>query len=153
MSAEQLEELALLLPCVGRFVIRGACRALWTRASLEAARAFLSAVSMGVVGKTPKAGGRGECRRRDSSSAGTVDCTSARSESQRERSRLATAGTAWLATTARAFNPDERILSKLVCAEGWRASRNPETVESHQSSQNIVSPMPAKADSRLVSTE
>ena len=35
-------------------------------------------------------------RRRDSSSAGTVDRTSARSESRRERSRLARAGTAWL---------------------------------------------------------
>ena len=42
--------------------------------------------------------GRGECRRRDRSSAGTVDRTSARSESRRERSRLARAGTAWLPT-------------------------------------------------------
>ena len=75
------------------------------------------------------------------------------SESRRERSRLARAGTAWLPTTARAFGPDERILSKLACAEGWRASWNPETVESHQSSQDIVSLVPARADSRPVSTE
>ena len=94
------------------------------------------------MGKIATAGGRGECRRRKSSSAGTVDRTSARSESRRERSRLARAGTAWLPTKARAFNPDERIISKLACAEGWRASRNPEMVESHQPSQDIVSPMP-----------
>ena len=95
------------------------------------------------------------CCRRDSSSAGTVDRTSARSESRQERSRLARAGsgTAWLPTKARAFDPDERILSKLACAEGWRASRNSKTVESHQSSQDIVSPMSARADSRPVSTE
>ena len=123
MYAERLEELALLLPCAGRFGIRGGCRALWTRASLEAAQALLS-VSRSVVGMIATAGGRGECRRRDSSSAGTVDRTSARSESRRERSRLARAGTAWLPTMTRAFDPDERILSKLVCAEGWRASRN-----------------------------
>ena len=42
---------------------------------------------------------------------------------------------------------------KPLHATGWRASRNPETVESHQSSQDIVSPMPARADSRPVSTE
>ena len=120
---------------------------LWTMASLEAARALLSAVSRSVVGKIAAAGGRGECRRRDSSSAGTVDRTSARSESRRERSRLARTGTAWLPTKARAFDPDERILSKLACAEGWRASRNPETVESHQSSQDIILPMPARAPS------
>ena len=151
MSAEQLAELALLLPCAGRFGIQGGCRALWTRASLEAMRALLSAVSRSVEGKIATAGGRGECHRRDSSSAGTVDRTSAKSESRQERSRLARAGTAWLPTKARAFDPDERIFSKLVCAEGWRASRNPKTVESHQSSQDIVSPMPAR--SRPVSTE
>ena len=153
VSAERLEELALLLPCVGRFGIRGGCRALWTRASLEAARSLLNAVSRGVVGKTAEVGGRGECCRRDRPFARTVERTSARSESRRERSRLARAGTAWLPTKARAFDPDEMILSKLVCAEGWTASRNPEMVESHQSSQDIVSPMPAKADSRPVSTE
>ena len=153
MSAKQLAELALLLPCAGRFGIRGGCRTLWTRASLEAARAFLSAVSRSVVRKIAAAGGRGECRSRDSSSTSTVDRTYARSESQRERSRLARAGTALLPTKPRAFDRDERILSKLACAEGWRASRNPKTVESHQSSQDIVSPMPARADSRLVSTE
>ena len=128
------------------------CRALWTRASLEAARALLSTVSKSVEGKIAAAGGRGECRRRDSSSAGTVDRTSARSESRRERCRLASAGTAWLPTKARAFDPDERILSKLACAERRRASRNPETADIHQSSQDIVSPMPARADSRPVST-
>ena len=79
--------------------------------------------------------------------------TSARSESRQERSRLPRAGTAWLPTKARAFDPDERILLKLACAKGWRASRNPETVESHQSSQDIVSLMPARDDSRPVSTE
>ena len=41
----------------------------------------------------------------------------------RERNRLARAGTAWLPTKARAFDPDERILSKLACAEGWRQWR------------------------------
>ena len=118
MSAERLAEEALLLPCGGHFGIRGRCRALWTRASLEAARALLSAVSRSVGGKIAAAGARGECRRRDSSSAGTVDRTSARSESRRERSRLAKAGTVWLPTKARAFDPDERILSKLACADG-----------------------------------
>ena len=122
MPAKRLAELALLLPCAGRFGIRGGCRALWMRASLEAARALLSAVSRSVAGKIAAAGGRGECRRRDSSSAGTVDRTSVRSESRQERSRLARAGTAWLPTKARAFDPDERILSKLACAEGWRAT-------------------------------
>ena len=112
-----------MLPCAGRFGIRGGCRALWTRASLEAARALLSAVSRSVEGKIAAAGGRGECRRRDSSSAGTVDRTSAGSESRQERNRLARAGTAWLPTKARAFDPDERILSKLACAEGWRQWR------------------------------
>ena len=101
----------------------GECRVLWTRASLEAARALLSAVSKSVEGKITAAGGRGECRRRDSSSVGTVARTSVRSESRRERSRFASAGTAWLPTKARAFDPNERILSKLACAEGWRASR------------------------------
>ena len=96
------------------------------------------------MGKIAAAGGRGKCRRRDSSSAGTVDRTSARSESRRGRSRLARTGIAWLPTKARAFDPDERILSKLACAEGWRASLNPGTVESHQSSQDIVSPMPGR---------
>ena len=81
----------------------------------------MSAVSRSVAGKIAEAGGRRECRRRDSSSVGIVDRTSARSESWRERSRLASAGTAWLPTKARAFDPDERILSKLACAEGWRA--------------------------------
>ena len=104
MSAERLAEEALLLPCAGRFGIRSGCRALWTRASLEAARALLSAVSRSVGGKIAIAGGRRECRRRDSSSAGTVDRTSARSESRQERSRLAKAGTAWLPTKARAFD-------------------------------------------------
>ena len=108
----------LPLPCAGRFGMRGGCRALWTRASLDAARALLSAVSRSVDGKITAAGGRGECRRRDSSSVGTVYLTSARSESRRDRSRLASAGTAWLATKASAFDPDERILSKLACAEG-----------------------------------
>ena len=98
MSAERLAEVALLLPCAGCFGIRGGCRALWTRASLEAARTLLSDVSRSVEGKIATAGGRGECRRRDSSSAGTVDRTSARSESWRERRRLARAGTAWLPT-------------------------------------------------------
>ena len=119
---------------------------------MEAARALLSAVSKSVEGKIAAAGGRGECRRRDSSSVGTVDRTSVRSESRRERSRLASARTAWLPTKARAFDPDEKILSKLACAEGWRASRNPETVDSYQSSLDIVSLMPARADSRPVST-
>ena len=114
---------------------------MWTRASLEAARTLLSAVSKSVEGKITAAGSRGECGRRDNSSVGTVDRTSARSESRRERSRLASAGTAWLPTKVRAFDPDERILSKLACTEGWRASRNPETVDSHQSSQDIVSPI------------
>ena len=63
MFTEQLAELALLLPCAGRFGIWGGCRALWTRASLEAARALLSAVSRSVEGKIAAAGGRGECRR------------------------------------------------------------------------------------------
>ena len=97
---------------------RGVCKALWTRASLDAARALLSTVSKSVEGKIATAGGRGECRKRESSSVGTVDLTSARSESRRERSRLASAGTAWLPMKARAFDPDERILSKLACAEG-----------------------------------
>ena len=148
----RLAELGLLLPCAGSFGMRGGCRALWKRASLEAVRALLSAVSKSVEGKIAAAGGRGECRRRDSSSVGTVARTSVRSESRWERSRLANAGTAWLPTKARAFDPDERILSKLACAEGWRASRNPETVDSHQSSQDMVSLMPARADSRPVST-
>ena len=119
---------------------------------MEAARALLSAVSKSVEGKVAAAGGRGECRRRESSSVGTVDHTSTKSDSRRERSMLASAGTAWLPTKARAFDPDERILLKLACAEGWRALQNPETVDSHQSSQDIVSPMPARADSRPVST-
>ena len=130
----------------------GGCSALWTRASLEAARALLSAVSKSVDGKIAVAGGRGVCRRRDGSSVGTVARTSVRSESQRERTKLASAGTAWLPTKARAFDPDKRILSKLACAEGWRASRNPETVDSHQSSQDMVSPMPTRANSTPVST-
>ena len=62
-----------------------------------------------------RGGGREECRRRDSSSVGTVDLTSARSESRQARSRLASAGTAWLPTKESAF---ERILLKLACAEG-----------------------------------
>ena len=74
-------------------------------APLEAARVLQSAVSRRVVGKIAAAGGRGECRRRDSSSAGTVDRTSARSESRWERSRLASAGTAWLPTKARGGEP------------------------------------------------
>ena len=78
----------------------------------------MNAVYRNVGGKIAPAGGRGVYRRRDSSSAGTVDRTSARSESRRERSRLAKAGTAWLPTKARAFNPNERILSKLACAKG-----------------------------------
>ena len=57
VSAEWLAELALLLPCAGRFGIRGGCRALWTRASLEAARALLSAISRNEVGKIAAAGG------------------------------------------------------------------------------------------------
>ena len=118
MSADRLTELDLLLPCAGRFGMRGGCRALWTRALLEAARALLSAVSKSVEGKIAAAGSRGGCRRRDSSSVGTVDRTSARSESRRERSRLVSAGTAWLPAKAKAFDPDERILSKLACAEG-----------------------------------
>ena len=116
MSADRLAELDLLLTCAGRFEMPGGgggggCRALWTRASVGAVRVLLSAVSRSVAGKIAAAGGRGECRRRDSFSVGTVDRTSARSESRRERSRLASAGTAWLPTKVRAFDPDERILS------------------------------------------
>ena len=118
MTSDRFVGFDRLLPWAGRFGIRAGCSALWTRALLDAARALLSAVSRSVDGKIAAAGGRRECRRRDSSSVGTVYLTSARSESRRERSRLASAGTAWLPTKAIAFDPDERILSKLACAEG-----------------------------------
>ena len=150
MSANRLAELGLLLPCAGRFGMRGGQGLQGIIGSC--AGIVLRAVSKSVEGKITTAGGRGECRRRDSSSVSTVARTSVKSESRRERSRLASAGTAWLPTKARAFDPDERILSKLACAEGWRASRNPKMVDSHQSSQDMVSLMPTRANSRPVST-
>ena len=102
-------------------------------------RALLRAVSNRVEGKITVEVGNGECRSKDNSSVGTVDLTSARRESRRESIKLAKAGTVWLPMNARVFDPEERSLSKLAWVEGWSASRNPETVESHQST---ASPRP-----------
>ena len=141
----------LLLPCGCPLGMRGWCRALWTRASLEAARALLRAVSNRAEEKIAVEVGNGECRSKDNSSVGTVDLTSARRELHRESIRLAKAGTVWLPMNARVFDPEERSLSKLAWAEGWSASRNPETVESHQSIQDASSPRLDRAVSRPAS--
>ena len=123
-----LVEEDLLLPCGCRLGMRGWCKALWTRASLEAVQAFLRAVSNRVEGKIAVEVGNGECRSKDNSSVGTVDLTSARRESSHESIRLAKAGTVWLPMNARVFDPEERSLSKWAWVEGWSALRNPETV-------------------------
>ena len=142
----------LLLPCGCRLGMRSWCRALWKKASLEVARALLRAVSNRVERKIAVEVGNGECHSKDNSSVGTVNFTSAKRESHRESIRLAKAGTVWLSMNARVFDPEERSLLKLAWVEGWNASRNPETVESHQSIQDTASPMPDTAVSKPAST-
>ena len=117
------------------------------RASLEAVQALLRAVSNRVEGKITVEVGNGECRSKNNSSVGTVDLTSARRESRTESIRLAKAGTVWLPMNA----PEEGSLLKLAWVEGWSTSRNPETVESHQSIQDTASPRPERAVSKLAS--
>ena len=62
--------------------------------SFEAARVLLSAVSSNFGGKSAAEVGNAACRSRDSSSAGTVERTSVRGESQRKSTRLPRVGTA-----------------------------------------------------------
>ena len=76
-------------------------RALWTRASLDAARVLLRAVSRSVRVNGTEEGDNGAWRSLESFSAGTVECTSERRESLRNSTRLARTGVVWLPRNSR----------------------------------------------------
>ena len=118
---------------------------MWTRASLDAARILLTAVSRSVGGNSAEEGGNGAWRSLESSSAGTVERTSKRRESLRNSTRLARTGVVWLPKNSRDFAPETISFWKLGRASSGRGSPNLDRVESHQSSQETTSPTPDNA--------
>ena len=118
---------------------------MWTRASLDAARVLLRAVSRSVGGNSAEKGGNGAWWSLESSSAGTVELTSERRESLCNSTRLARTGVVWLPRNSRDFAPETISLWKFECASSGRGSPNLDRVESHQSSQEMTSPTPDNA--------
>ena len=110
--------------------------------SFTAARILVNADSSRGDGKRDTVSGRGEYLKRATSSAGTVERTSARRESRLERTRLPRAVQPWLARNTKALDPERISLSKSAQTSTGRFSRKPPQVDNHQSSQEATSHIP-----------
>ena len=95
-----------------------------------------------AVGKRATVSGRGAYLRRATSSAGTVEWTSASRESRLERTRLPRAVQPWLAKNSKARDPESINRSKSARTPSGRCSRKPPQVDSHQSNHNETSHTP-----------
>ena len=108
--------LSTRMPCfdlaVGTSGSSGGWSALWTRASLDAPRALLRAVSMSVGGNRAGDKGTGAWRSLDSSSVGTKERTSERRVSLCRSSRLVSTIVVWLATNSKVFAKETMSLWK-----------------------------------------
>ena len=83
--------------------------------------------------------GKGEYLKRATSSAGTVERTSARRESRLERTGFPRAVQPWLARNSKALDQESISLSKSARTSTGICSRKPPHVDSHQSSQEATS--------------
>ena len=97
-----------------------------------------------MVIKIDNVSGRGEYVKRATSSAGTVERTSARRESRRDKKRLPRAVMPWLAGNSRVLDPERISLSKSARTSTGKLSRKPPQVDSHQSNQEATSHTPGK---------
>ena len=102
---------------------------------LAAARILANAESSRGDGKRNTVSGRGEYLKHATSSAGTVERTSARRESRLESTRLAS-------QDFKALDPERISLSKLAQNSTGRFSRKPPQVDNQQSSQEATSHIP-----------
>ena len=92
--------------------------------------------------KTETVSGRGEYLNRATSSAGTIERTSARRESRLERTRLPRDVEPWLARNSKALDPESINRSKSARTSSGRCSRKPPHVDNHQSNQEATSHTP-----------
>ena len=122
--------------------ILGGWRVCCTRASFAAARILVNDESSRGDGKKATVSGRGEYLNRATSSAGTVERTSARRESCLERTRLPRAVQPWLARNSKALDPERISHSKSARTSSGICSRKPPHVDSHQSSHDETSHTP-----------
>ena len=122
--------------------ILGGWRVCCTRASFAAARILVNAESNKGDGKRATVSGRGEYLKRVTSSAGTVEQTSASKESRLERARLPRAVQPWLARNSKALDPERINCSKSARTSSGRCFRKPLHVDSHQSSHDETSQTP-----------
>ena len=109
---------------------------------MAAARILVNAESRRGDGKIETVSGRGEYLNSATSFAGTVELTSARRESRRDKTRLPRAVVPWLVRNSRALDPERINLSKSARTSIGRFSQKPPQVESHQSKQEATSQTP-----------
>ena len=121
---------------------------MWTRASFDAARALLRAVSKCPGGNSTDEVGNGAWRSLDSSSGGTDERTSASRASLCKSVRLDRAETVWLPKNSRTLEPETTNRWKSIRVSSGRESPSSDMVASHQSSQETASPAPARAVSK-----
>ena len=109
---------------------------------MAAVRILVNSESRRGDGKIDTVSGRGEYLKCVTSSAGTVEQTSARSESCRDKTRLPRAVMPWLARNSRALDLERISLLKSARTSTGKFSRKPPQVHSHQSNQEATSHTP-----------